>query len=262
MRTWKRPRPARFCWPGVLLKMGTYGMLRFNLGLFPEQSRAQRMVDHGPGADRHHLWRAGGDGAAEYEKADRILLDQPSGLRRAGNFQLHASSALTAQLSSCWRTGFPPARCSCWREFFSSAATLTKSPNSAVSPLPCRCMRHFSLFIVLASVGLPLLNGFIGEFLVLSGAFSDRAVYGILGATGVIWSACYLLWMYQRVFFGKVTHDGNVSLPDLSGREHAALWPTAACGPGDGRRAADLAQCDRSCRTISPWRRSRRPPAR
>jgi NADH-quinone oxidoreductase subunit M len=86
----------------------------------------------------------------------------------------------------------------------------------------------FFLFIVLASVGLPLLNGFIGEFLVLSGAFQDRAVYGILGATGVIWSACYLLWMYQRVFYGRVTHEVNQSLLDLDTRERVALWPAAA----------------------------------
>ena len=66
---------------------------------------------------------------------------------------------------------------------------------------------------------LALLNGFVGEFLVLSGAFQARAVYGILGATGVIWSACYLLWMYQRVFFGKVTHEVNLTLPDLDVRE-------------------------------------------
>jgi len=85
----------------------------------------------------------------------------------------------------------------------------------------------FFSFIVLASVGLPLLNGFIGEFLVLSGAFRDRAIYGILGATGVIWSAGYLLWMYQRVFFGKVTHEVNNTLPDIDGREQAALWPAA-----------------------------------
>jgi NADH-quinone oxidoreductase subunit M len=86
----------------------------------------------------------------------------------------------------------------------------------------------FFLFIVLASVGLPLLNGFIGEFLVLSGAFQDRAVYGILGATGVIWSAGYLLWMYQRVFFGKVTHQVNEKLPDLDLRERIAFVPAAA----------------------------------
>jgi NADH-quinone oxidoreductase subunit M len=83
------------------------------------------------------------------------------------------------------------------------------------------------LAIVLASVGLPLFNGFIGEFLVLSGAFQARAVYGILGATGVIWGAGYLLWMYQRVFFGKVTHPVNNSLDDLLGFEKAAIWPCA-----------------------------------
>ena len=84
------------------------------------------------------------------------------------------------------------------------------------------------LFIVLASVGLPLLNGFIGEFLVLAGAFQARPIYGILGATGVIWSACYLLWMYQRVFFGVVEHDVNKTLPDLNLREKFALLPAAA----------------------------------
>ena len=86
----------------------------------------------------------------------------------------------------------------------------------------------FFLFIVLASVGLPLLNGFVGEFLVLSGAFQARAVYGILGATGVIWSAGYLLWMYQRVFYGKITHSVNETLPDLDLRERIALLPAAA----------------------------------
>src|SRR5205085_4516763 len=85
----------------------------------------------------------------------------------------------------------------------------------------------FFLFIVLASVGLPLLNGFVGEFLVLSGAFQAKAIYGILGATGVIWAAGYLLWMYQRVFFGKVTHEVNNTLPDLNLREKTALVPAA-----------------------------------
>jgi len=67
----------------------------------------------------------------------------------------------------------------------------------------------------------------VGEFLVLSGAFQTKALYGILAATGVIWSACYLLWMYQRVFFGKVNRDANGAVPDLDAREQVALWPTA-----------------------------------
>jgi len=74
---------------------------------------------------------------------------------------------------------------------------------------------------------LPLLNGFIGEFLVLSGAFQHEMWWGIAGATGVIWSACYLLWMYQRVFFGQVKHAENDSLPDLDLREQVALWPAS-----------------------------------
>jgi NADH-quinone oxidoreductase subunit M len=94
------------------------------------------------------------------------------------------------------------------------------------SPMPVYAAS--CLFIVLASVGLPLLNGFIGEFLVLSGAFQSRAIYGVLAATGVIWSACYLLWMYQRVFYGRVTHAVNNSLPDLFAFEKAAVWPCAA----------------------------------
>jgi NADH-quinone oxidoreductase subunit M len=83
------------------------------------------------------------------------------------------------------------------------------------------------LFILLASAGLPLLNGFIGEFLVMNGAFEARAVYGVLAATGVIWSACYLLWMYQRVFYGKVTHPVNNSIGDMNGFEKSAVWPCA-----------------------------------
>jgi NADH-quinone oxidoreductase subunit M len=67
----------------------------------------------------------------------------------------------------------------------------------------------------------------VGEFLVLSGAFQAKPLYGTLAATGVIWSACYLLWMFQRVFYGKVTHPVNNSVSDLLGFEKAAIWPCA-----------------------------------
>ena len=76
-------------------------------------------------------------------------------------------------------------------------------------------------------MGLPLLTGFVGEFLVLNGAFQAKPIYGILGATGVIWSACYLLWMFQRVFYGKVTHPVNNGIADMLGFEKAAVWPCA-----------------------------------
>jgi NADH-quinone oxidoreductase subunit M len=85
----------------------------------------------------------------------------------------------------------------------------------------------FFLVAVLSSVGLPLLNGFVGEFLVLSGSFQAKAIYGILGASGVIWGACYLLWMYQKVFYGPIHHDENKTLPDIDLREQISLWPVA-----------------------------------
>jgi NADH-quinone oxidoreductase subunit M len=81
----------------------------------------------------------------------------------------------------------------------------------------------------LASIGLPGLNGFIGEFLILNGSFVselyDKKVYAVLAALGVILAAVYMLWMYQRVMFGPVTNEENKKLIDLNGRETALLIP-------------------------------------
>jgi NADH-quinone oxidoreductase subunit M len=81
------------------------------------------------------------------------------------------------------------------------------------------------MIVALSSIGLPFTNGFVGEFLVLLGAFKANTVYGIIGATGVIFSACYMLWMYQRVIFGKVTREENKRLKDINWREKIILIP-------------------------------------
>ena len=83
----------------------------------------------------------------------------------------------------------------------------------------------FFLVVSLSSLGLPGLNGFVGEFLILLGAFRTLPTYAVIGALGVILSAVYLLWMYQRVMFGEVTHDENTHLPDLNVRELTVLVP-------------------------------------
>jgi len=62
---------------------------------------------------------------------------------------------------------------------------------------------------------------------VLNGAFQAKMIYGILAASGVIWSACYLLWMYQKVFYGPIRHEENRSVPDIGAREQISLWPLA-----------------------------------
>nr|MBN2276986.1 NADH-quinone oxidoreductase subunit M [candidate division Zixibacteria bacterium] len=83
----------------------------------------------------------------------------------------------------------------------------------------------FFMIVTLSSIGLPLTNGFVGEFLILLGTYKANSVYAILGATGVILAACYMLWMLQRVIFGKITHPENENLKDLSGRERLILIP-------------------------------------
>jgi NADH-quinone oxidoreductase subunit M len=83
----------------------------------------------------------------------------------------------------------------------------------------------FFLVVSLSSIGLPGLNGFVGEFLVLFGAFQTMPTFAIIGALGVILAAVYMLWMYQRVMFGEVTHEANTHLMDLTLREVVVLVP-------------------------------------
>ena len=211
---------------GVLLKMGTYGMFRFNLGLFPEQAHANAswiMVLALIGIVYGAL----------------VALVQPnmkkliaySSVSHLGFVVLGIFSFTSAGLNGA--TYVMLAHGISTGGLFMLAGILYERRHTydmaefggLATPMPQYAA--FFLFIVLASAGLPLLNGFIGEFLVLSGAFQAKAIYGILGATGVIWAAGYLLWMYKRVFFGQVTHDVNKSLPDLSVREKTALVPAA-----------------------------------
>ncbi len=85
------------------------------------------------------------------------------------------------------------------------------------------------MIATLASIGLPGLNGFVGEFLILVGSFNSSVLgsywYAVLAAVGVILAAGYMLWMFQRVMFGSVTHEENKKLTDINAREIALLVP-------------------------------------
>jgi NADH-quinone oxidoreductase subunit M len=80
------------------------------------------------------------------------------------------------------------------------------------------------LLVTLASIGLPGLNGFVGEFLILLGAFRWAPLYAAFAATGMILSAVYMLWMFQRVHYGAVS-EKNAALADLTPREWSVLLP-------------------------------------
>jgi NADH-quinone oxidoreductase subunit M len=211
---------------GVLLKMGTYGLLRFNVGMFPTQA-------HNNAVWINVLAIIGiiyGALVALVQPNLKKLIAYSSvshlGFVVLGIFTFTAagtSGAVYQMLNHGVSTG----------ALFMLAGMLYerkhtyefKEYGGLATPMPVYAT--FFLIAVLSSVGLPLLNGFVGEFLVLSGAFQDKAIYGILGASGVIWGACYLLWMYQKVFYGQITHEKNKTLPDLDGREQISLWPVA-----------------------------------
>src|SRR5690242_12898555 len=211
---------------GVLLKMGTYGMLRFNLGLFPDQSR-----HNAPWIMTLALIGIiYGALVAMVQPNMKKLIAYSSvshlGFVVLGIFSFTVSGlngAMFVMLAHGISTG----------GLFMLAGILHERRHTyeisefggLASVTPVYAASY--LFIVLASVGLPLLNGFVGEFLVLNGAFQAKPIYGVLGATGVIWSACYLLWMFQRVFYGKVTNPVNNSMRDMLGFEKAAVWPCA-----------------------------------
>jgi NADH-quinone oxidoreductase subunit M len=210
----------------VLLKMGTYGLLRFNIGLFPAE------------AHRNAWWIiilaiigiVYGALVAMVQPNMKKLVAYSSvshlGFVVLGIFSfttLGLVGGTFVMLAHGVSTGALFTLCGMVYER-RHTYEITEYGGIATS-MPVYAT--FFLIVTLASIGLPLLNGFVGEFMVLSGAFQAKALYGILAATGVIWSACYMLWMYQRVFFGQVKVEVNRTLPDLNARERVALWPLA-----------------------------------
>jgi NADH-quinone oxidoreductase subunit M len=83
------------------------------------------------------------------------------------------------------------------------------------------------LIMTLSSIGMPALNGFIGEFLILQGTFAAPGLwpYAALAVLGIVLGAAYMLWLYQRVMFGKLENPLNKALPDLNLRELATFVP-------------------------------------
>jgi NADH-quinone oxidoreductase subunit M len=211
---------------GVLLKMGTYGLLRFNLGLFPAESQ------------RNAWWIIilaiigiiYGALVAMVQPNMKKLVAYSSvshlGFVVLGIFsftQLGLTGGTFVMLAHGVSTGALFTLCGM---IYDRRHTYEISQYGGLATsMPIYAT--FFLIVTLASIGLPLMNGFVGEFLVLSGAFQAKAVYGILGATGVIWSACYMLWMYQRVFYGEIKNDANRRLTDINLREQLILWPFA-----------------------------------
>src|SRR3954470_3732266 len=210
---------------GVMLKLGTYGLLRFNVGLFPEQARY------------HAPWIAA-LAIIGIVYGALVAMVQPNLEKLIAYSSVSHLGFVVLGIFSLTTVGIDGAVLQMLNHGVSTGALFMlagmlydrrhtyeiRNYGGLATPMPVYAT--FFLVITLSSIGLPLLNGFAGEFLILAGAFQAKAVWGALAATGVIWSACYMLWMYQRVFYGAITDEHNGHLPDMSGRERLALWPT------------------------------------
>jgi NADH-quinone oxidoreductase subunit M len=84
------------------------------------------------------------------------------------------------------------------------------------------------LIMTMSSIGLPALNGFIGEVLILQGVYVVNKMWAAVAAAGIVLGAAYMLWLYQRTMFGKIDNPANASLKDLTGRELATFVPLIA----------------------------------
>jgi NADH-quinone oxidoreductase subunit M len=207
---------------GVMLKLGTYGMLRFCLPLFPDA--AHRMAPLiGVLAIIGIVY---GAMVATVQQDLKRLVAYTSvshlGFVVLGIFAFSTISiegAIFQMLSHGISTG----------ALFLAVGMLydrrhtfeIKEYGGLINPMPV--LMSFFLFIALSSLALPPLNGFIGEFLILIGTFESHHVWAAWAASGAVLSAIYLLWAYQRVGFGEITVEGNRSLPDASGRERLIL---------------------------------------
>jgi NADH-quinone oxidoreductase subunit M len=207
---------------GVLLKMGTYGMIRFCLPLFPNA------------AHRAAPWVAAlaiigiiyGALVSLVQPNLKKLVAYSSvshlGFVVLGIFAFHNISmqgAVYQMLAHGISTG---ALFLLVGMLYDRRHTFEiKEYGGLATPMPK--LAAFFLFVALSSMGLPMLNGFVGEFLILLGTFQLHANWASWAAIGVILSACYLLWAYQRVFFGELTVEKNRALPDASNREIGIL---------------------------------------
>ena len=203
---------------GVLLKMGTYGMIRFCLPLFPNAShRSAKWV-----ATLAIIGIIYGALVAMVQPNLKKLVAYSSvshlGFVVLGIFafqNISMQGAVFQMLAHGISTG---ALFLLVGMLYDRRHTFEISEYGGLAtPMPR--LAAFFLFVALSSLGLPMLNGFVGEFLILLGTYQVHWRWSAWAATGVILSACYLLWSYQRVFFGEVTVEKNRTLPDTSARE-------------------------------------------
>ncbi|MBQ6269401.1 MAG: NADH-quinone oxidoreductase subunit M, partial [Bacteroidetes bacterium] len=218
------PTPGSVILAGVLLKMGTYGLVRFNLDLFPIPSVTYASLI-GTFAVIGIIYGA----LCAMVQTDIKKLVAYSSISHLGFVVLGIFSmtvegiqgAIIQMVNHGLSTGMLFICVGC---LYERRHTREISEYGGIA----KVMPNFAVFFALAmfaSIGLPGLNGFVGEYATLIGAFIspiyDNIALAIVATTGVIFAAVYLLWMWQRVMFGTVDNPKNKELKDINKREWA-----------------------------------------
>jgi len=202
------------------IKLGTYGFMRFSLPLLPEASQSQGVVAVVMGLALAAILY--GAIVALIQPDLRRLLAFSSishlGFVLLGLFALNYQG-LQGGLLTMVNLGFSTAGL-----FFLAGFLYVRRHSTQLSAFgglarKVPVLATFLLIVGLASIGLPGTNGFVGEFLVLLGAFKAYWVYGVVGVTGVILGAAYFLWYYERAMFGPLAQGLTLAIQDLNARE-------------------------------------------
>jgi NADH-quinone oxidoreductase subunit M len=211
---------------GVLLKMGTYGFIRFSLPFFPDVLMHTKV----------RSWMITlsiiaiiyGALVSLMQKDMKKLVAYSSvshlGFCTLGIFALNSaglSGSVLQQINHGISTGALFLIVGILYERRHTREIAEYGGVSNVMPV----YATITMIMFLSSMGLPLLNGFVGEFTILQGTFMENWRWGAWAVPGVVLAAAYLLWLYQRVFFGTVTNPKNEKLHDLTPREVLTFVP-------------------------------------
>jgi len=212
---------------GVLLKMGTYGFLRFCLPFFPDASLAFGPLVFSLAVIGviYGAWVS----TVQPDMKKLVAYSSVShlGFVMLGIFTLNQQGlvgAIIQMVNHGLSTG---------ALFLMVGMIYERRHSRLIADFGglWRVVPAFSalfLVVALSSLGLPGLNGFVGEFLILVGTFQRNVWLAAVATSGIIFAAVYLLWMYQRVIFGEISHEANRGLRDLTPREWAVLVPVVA----------------------------------
>ncbi len=209
---------------GILIKMGAYGFLRFSLPFFPDAAIAwtPAIMILSVIAIIYGAYMAFAQ--ADFKKLIAYSSVSHMGFVTLGIFALNLQGmegGVLQMLNHGVSTG---------ALFLAVGVIYERTHTRKIADYGGIAARvpvyaTFLLVITLSSIGLPGTNGFIGEFTILLGAFLHKKIYAVIASLGIILGAGYMLWLYQRVAFGKITNPHNEHLADMNLREVAAALP-------------------------------------